>query len=172
MATPVNPNSVQCNSVNSRGLQCKRRCAPGFTVCNLHGGGTPSAKAGAERALATLRLPFIEALNAIVDKFLGDPCDKCGSPSGTQSVKAQAVLVRAAQVVLDRTGMGPHSVLEVKQSDGTLNLKHWTDEERAELAVHLTAIKELKARVARRIQPGSVEGSSMPPLAPQPPGTM
>jgi hypothetical protein len=107
--------------VNNSGAPCQRRCSPGFTRCNLHGGALPSAKIKAEQALAQARIPSCEALFHIVNQFLEQPCPTCGYPTGDTDI--QRTVIRAAQVILDRTGMGPHSTIELtKQSDGELDL--------------------------------------------------
>jgi len=156
---------MQCSHIKENGTQCQRRTKTGFTVCNLHGGNAPSAKHAAERALAFARMPAVEALLAIVEQFNETTCATCGYPSG--DTDAQRAVIQASRAILDRTGMGPHSILEVKQSDGELNLAHMTDEERAE-AMHLVArLKALKARIRARLNPGEALGVVPVPMPEQ-----
>lgn len=134
-----------------RGEQCKRNVKFGWNYCNLHGGANPASKAAAERAFAMARMPAIESLISIIEQFNDETCPTCNYPSGDE--KTQRVVVRAAQVVLDRTGFGPHATLDVKTPATVVDLKHWLPAERDELRFHLKAIKELKARVAARVGP-------------------
>lgn len=134
----------------STGDPCQRDVAPGFTRCNLHGGANPSAKIKAEQALAQARLPACEALFDIIEKWDRARCPTCGFPSGDTDV--QKVIIRAAQVILDRTGLGPRATLELaKQSDGDLDLDLLTDAEMAELDALLGQVRTLKTQIKMRL---------------------
>lgn len=143
------------------GKSCGRNVAPGFTVCNLHGGNLPAAKAAAEKALALSRMPAITALNAIIEQFNDETCVACGYPSGDPD--AQRPVIRASEAVLNRTGFGPHSITEVRQHDGWMDIKHLTDDEREALLPLLAQLKALKERIRLRVQPApSTPNSVMP----------
>lgn len=132
------------------GLPCQRGCAPGFTACNLHGGANPSAKIKAEQMLAQARMPACEALFDIIEQSQHDPCVTCGYPKHDSD--EQKILIRAAQVILDRTGMGPRSTVDmVPQRDGDLDLDLLTDEETARLDFLLTELKTFKEGVRVRL---------------------
>lgn len=153
---------------NSIGEPCGRKPAQGFVRCNLHGGATAAAKIKAEQAMALSRMPAIEALHVIIEQFLSKTCAACGLPTGDTDEKR--VIVRTAQAILDRTGMGPKSMIELtQQSDGVVNLELLTDDERAELFGLLARVKELKAALRQRAM-GSLAN---PPALPSdvPPGS-
>jgi hypothetical protein len=134
--------------LTSQGAPCKREVAAGLTRCNLHG-ATAGAKIKAELMLAQSRLPVCEALYSIVDQFLTATCPTCNYPSGDP--EAQRTIIRAAQVILDRTGMGPTSKVEVTpQSEGSVPLDLLTNDERAELIGLLARVKEIKDAVRAR----------------------
>lgn len=141
---------MKCGRPKTNGQPCNRDVAPGFTACNLHGGANPAAKIKAEQMLAQARLPACEVLYDIIDRFQADMCPACGHPSGdVDEIKA---VTRAAQVILDRTGLGPRATLEVtRQSDGDLDLDLLTDDEVARLDYHLEQIKQLKSAVHDRL---------------------
>src|SRR5882672_9624033 len=107
---------MDCGKLTSRGTPCKRQCVPGLTVCNMHGGNSPQAKAKAENMLAQARIPGIEALHEIINQFLEHTCAACGYPTGDS--EQQRTVIAAAKVVLDRTQMGPSSTVHVN-ANGT-----------------------------------------------------
>lgn len=131
-----------------------------MTRCNLHGGANPSAKIKAEQMMAIARLPAIEALYTIIDRFMAQTCAACGYPSGDTD-EARAV-IQACKTVLDRAGMGPSATLELtKQSDGDINLELLTLEERAALVGLLAQIKEIKDNVRKRQEIGAPASASI-----------
>lgn len=121
-----------------------------MTRCNLHGGANPAAKIKAEQMLAQSRLPACEALYEIIDNWQRDTCPTCLHPSG--DIDKQKVIIRAAQVILDRSGLGPRATIEVaKQTDGDLDLDLMTDEEMTRLDFLLTELKTFKESVRVRL---------------------
>lgn len=134
----------------SSGLPCQRGVAPGFTRCNLHGGANPAAKIKAEQSLAQARLPACEALFDIIERYDHTTCVTCGYPSG--DTDQQKVILRAAQIILDRTGLGPRATLELaRQTDGDLDLDLLTEGEMAELDRLLTEVRDLKTKIKFRL---------------------
>lgn len=129
----------------------------------MHGGSTPVAKFKAEMAMAMLRMPAIEALHEVLElqltitrQFQENTCPTCGYPKGdTDELQAIAkvisVIVRQAQTILDRTGIAPRAILEVKQSDGDFDLKALTDDERSRMMALLGELRAVKEEVRRRI---------------------
>src|SRR4051812_8155917 len=106
---------MDCGSIRHNGLPCKRQVPPGFTRCSLHGAANVSAKIKSEQMLAQARLPACEALFNIIDRHEADTCPSCGFPA-KGDVDTVKMIIRACQVILDRTGMGPRASLElVKQ---------------------------------------------------------
>lgn len=91
-------DSRRCTATAHRtGERCKAPAILGGTVCRVHGGATPNVKKKAKERLLELVDPALAALH----KVLTDP-------ASDDSVK-----VRAALGILDRTGHGPGSKIEV-----------------------------------------------------------
>jgi hypothetical protein len=86
----------KCHARISNGSrQCERWAINGSTVCATHGGGAPQVKKSAKERLAELIEPALEGLHTAL---------KSGEiPS----------IVKAAQIVLDRTGYHPSQSLEL-----------------------------------------------------------
>lgn len=155
-----NPNSphprTRCAWIHPEGRkragqQCGRYCASGLTVCAIHGGANPMLKNEAARRLALARDPAIEVLTNVCERFNEETCPMCGYPDADHNETKAAVA--AAKVILDRTGFGPTSKLEIAQTDGAMDVQHWTPEERAELTRLGRELKALKARVKARVTP-------------------
>lgn len=174
MSTPITPTpgrvsargNIQCQHVKDDGEQCERWATRGHTVCKFHGSNNPPAIAAARRAMAFARMPAIEALYSIVEQFLGKTCAACGYPSG--DFDAQRTTIRAAQIILDRTEMGPRSILEVRQTDGQdFDVRHLLPAERAELHGLMAQFRDFKARVkARQLAAPSPTGGPVPVTEP------
>lgn len=103
--------------------QCERWAINGSTVCATHGGRAPQVKKSAKERLAELIEPALEGLHTAL---------KSGEiPS----------IVRAAQVVLDRTGFHPSQAIELYGPNGgpieirteTIDVEKLSSEQRAAL---------------------------------------
>jgi hypothetical protein len=91
----------RCKAHSSRtGAPCKLPAIKGGTVCQVHGGRAPQVKAKAEERLRALQDPAITAIEEAFDAEVKGEVD-------------YATRLRAAQTVLDRTGLGPTSKQEV-----------------------------------------------------------
>jgi len=145
----TDPSGVVCGGITSRGAPCTRYCKPGFTRCYLHGGQGPSAKVKAENALALLRMPAIETLYNLLEQFDADTCIMCGYPDA--SLKEKRFAAAICKTILDRTGLGPRSTLEVKQTDGDLDLRALRDDEKQELITALMTLKAVKDKIRKRL---------------------
>lgn len=121
-----------CGAKTNSGHPCKRTCAPGFTRCNLHGGHTPQARLAAVELLAKAAIPASAALLDILSAFGRERCDSCGMPTGDP-----APVLRAAQIVLDRTGFPAGIDVKVAAADTApppwVTLLPWIPDERFEL---------------------------------------
>lgn len=91
-------DSRRCSATANRtGERCRAPAIRGGTVCRMHGGALPQVKAKAKERLLALVDPALVALHKILtDEDVDD-----------------AHRVRAALGVLDRTGFGPGSKVEV-----------------------------------------------------------
>lgn len=121
-------------------------------------------------AMALLRMPAIEAIHESLDTLMGvirqfgeTACPTCGYPTGdleqiTAVARVASVIINQAKLVLDRAGLPARAVLDVRQSDGDLDLRALTDEERARMMGLLAELRELKEAVRLRIH-GTLTGN-------------
>jgi hypothetical protein len=94
------------------GEPCKRACIKGGTRCTLHGGNSPLARQAASETLAAAALPAARVLFDIIDEWQRTTCPVCGMPKGDPGP-----VIRAAQIVLDRTGFHPSMSVQVSHTD-------------------------------------------------------
>lgn len=124
----------QCIAVCADGHRCKKNPCNGSTVCEIHGGATPLDKTAAKKRLLSLIEPALDAL----EKALA-----CGE---------WPTVVRAATVLLDRAGFGPHANIRV-ESD-TIDLSELSDEQLVQRAsVVFQRVKE-RYHAAQRQEDG------------------
>jgi hypothetical protein len=98
----------RCTATNRAGERCGRAPIPGGFVCLLHGGGAPAVQQSAKaRLLAGADLAIDYLLNLLTPK---PPCERCGRSDADRD----PVVVRACQLVLDRSGF--HPTLTVEQA--------------------------------------------------------
>ena len=94
--------SRQCSAhrTDGSGERCKKAAIKGGTVCATHGGRAPQVQRSAKERLAELVEPALKGLHKAL---------KSGEiPS----------IVKAAQIVLDRTGFHPTQAMEIYGKDG------------------------------------------------------
>jgi hypothetical protein len=94
--------SRQCSAhrADGSGERCRKAAIMGGTVCATHGGQAPQVKKSARERLAELVEPALEGLHTAL---------KSGEiPS----------IVKAAQIVLDRTGFHPSKAIELTEEGG------------------------------------------------------
>lgn len=104
-----------CRGSRSDGERCRAPAMRGQSVCISHGGGAPSSRAAAQRRLATLVDPALDALYRIL----------------TSTKAKDADVLRAAENVFDRAGMPRRNELGVEAVRETL-LERLEAMERAE----------------------------------------
>ena len=101
---------VKCAAHSSRtGEPCQKWPIAGSNVCSTHGGSAPQVKRRAEERLRELQFPAIAALAGAIDAE-GQQLNRKGEVVGLGP--DHAVRLRAATVVLDRTGARPVVHLE------------------------------------------------------------
>lgn len=100
----------RCTAHNRQGERCARSPVIGATTCIMHGGATPLSRQAAQRRLAALVEPAIEALFSVLDS-VGPRCEHCGRSD------ADANLITAAKTVLDRTGYAPRMQITLQQPE-------------------------------------------------------
>lgn len=102
-AITTNPDNTRqpCNARRADGEPCGNYAMQGGTVCVKHGGRVPLTRQSAAARLLDLRLRAIGVVDGMLDDESLEP----------------AVRLRAAQLVLDRTGLGPTSRIEHEVGD-------------------------------------------------------
>lgn len=133
----LGPNR-RCTATNRNGERCGRAPIVGGHVCTLHGGNAPHVRKAARERLLLLVDPAVAALCKVLTS--SDVCEACGRPAD------MALVIRAAQLVLDRCGYPAGVTLHV---DNGPDLSGLSDEE---LAQRL----EAKARELRGLPPDEV----------------
>ncbi|UTM37642.1 hypothetical protein MX572_02085 [Rhodococcus pyridinivorans] len=102
-AVTTRPDNTRqpCNARRADGEPCGNYAMQGGTVCVKHGGRVPLTRQSAAARLLDLRLRAIGVVDGMLDDESLEP----------------AVRLRAAQLVLDRTGLGPTSRIEHEVGD-------------------------------------------------------
>jgi hypothetical protein len=91
----------RCTARLSNGSrQCERWAINGSNVCATHGGRAPQVKKSAKERLAELIEPALAGLNKALES------------------NDLTAIVKASQIVLDRTGFHPRSAVELFGKDG------------------------------------------------------
>jgi hypothetical protein len=97
----------QCTATSKlSGNRCRRQPIPGGTVCAIHGGAIPLVQRSAKMRLlegADLAIDYL--LNLLTPKL---PCEHCGRSDADRD----PTVVRACQLVLDRSGFHPTLTVE------------------------------------------------------------
>lgn len=150
--------------MKANGDPCGLAVVPGTNRCYLHGGALPSTLIKAQLALALLRSPAVDvlfnsmiSLDTLITQLQSVTCAACGFPehSGTDEIdkliKACFAAAKTAAAVLDRTGLGPRSTVEVKQSDGDLDMSALTHDELERMIGLLAQVRALKAEIRARL---------------------
>ena len=98
----------QCTATSKQtGERCKRAPIVGGFVCDMHGGKIPAVRKSARERLLALVDPALDALLRALKT--GPSCEHCGRSDSDRD----PVVLRAAQLVLDRCGY--HPTLTVQQ---------------------------------------------------------
>ncbi len=98
----------QCTATNRDGERCRRTPIRGGYVCRYHGGLAPAVASSARaRLLVGVDFAIDYLLNMLEPR---EPCPTCGR----SDVDRDPVVLRAAQLVLDRSGFGPGVKVEVE----------------------------------------------------------
>ncbi len=104
----------QCTATNRDGERCRRTPIRGGYVCRYHGGLAPAVASSARaRLLVGVDFAIDYLLNMLEPR---EPCPTCGR----SDVDRDPVIVKACQLVLDRSGFGPSAKLEVTPSETTI----------------------------------------------------
>ncbi len=114
----------RCKGTNRSGKRCGRPAIAGGFVCRLHGGSAPQVQKSARvRLLAGADLAIDYLLTLLTPK---PPCGVCGRSDADRD----PVVVRACQLVLDRSGF--HPTLAVENAPAPNRLADLTNDELVE----------------------------------------
>ncbi len=109
----LEPRRCTAISKNS-GERCQRAPILGGMVCAVHGGSAPQVMAKARERLVGMVEPAMVALHRAVTQT--PPCPLCGRSDSDRD----PAVINAARIILDRTGFGPSSKLEVTPGEITI----------------------------------------------------
>jgi hypothetical protein len=151
----------QCTATNRNGERCKRAPIVGGFVCDMHGGGTPAVRQSARERLLAMVDPALDALLRALQT--GPPCEHCGRTDADRD----PVVLRAAQLVLDRAGYHPTMQVQVQSAPNPCeDLTVFELADRAErIAQHAREMADEEQRrldSARLLLPEAVEGFLVP----------
>lgn len=141
----------RCGSLQtSTGMPCRRFPRAGYTVCPRHGERAPQTVGKAERLLAVARMPAIEWILDALDQAGMEPCEACGYP--VHGSKERKRLDTLAFKLLDRTGFGPRSTIDVNatRNEAGIDVSLLNAGELEELDRLLDAMDAFKSRVRIR----------------------
>lgn len=139
------PELRRCSAIaRQSGQTCNRYTPLGHKVCRMHGGPGPDASVlEAKSKLKNLAHDAIARLAACLSE--GPACQTCGRADNDRD----PAVIRAAQIVLDRSGFGPTSTLAVGPA-GDMSEQAWlsylTEDEQATMADIVAKAKEREAK--------------------------
>jgi hypothetical protein len=108
----------------STGERCRKAPIKGGHVCQDHGGSAPQVRRTARERLQALVDPTMDALLRALGS--APPCEACGRSDADRD----PVVIRAAQIVLNRCGFGPAATLTVTEAPRGASVERWlTDEQ-------------------------------------------
>lgn len=142
-----------CTATNRKGEPCGLPPIKGGFVCHLHGGNAPQVRRSAKERLLGLIDPAMHALLRALRS--GEPCKVCGRSDADRD----PAVIRAAQIVLDRTGFHPAVAVQVARTESRPTWVSWlTDEQLSQVSVWITDAK-------RRMQAGEARPLALPPAS-------
>jgi hypothetical protein len=119
------------------GEPCRRPSIKGGTCCTHHGGHSPLARQAAAETLAAAALPAARVLFEIIEDWRRETCPTCGLPKGDPGP-----VIRAAQIVLDRTGFHPALSVQVASSAIPPWAQYLTDAQLRQVGLWIEEAKE------------------------------
>ena len=141
----------RCTATNRAGERCGRPPIRGGFVCALHGGRAPQVRRSARERLLAMVDPAIDALLRALKS--GPACEVCGRSDADRD----PVTVKAAQLVLDRVGMGPQAKLLLQRPPEIPAYASWLSDD------ELQQVSEMIARAKDRMVSGAEQEDLMLP---------
>ena len=114
----------QCTATNRMSIRCGKSAMHGQTICHMHGGKSPQNIRAAKKRLLEMADSAMVALQDALDH--GDHKES----------------THAARIVLDRSGLGPTSTIDLHDKSGD-DYSRMSGDELAEKARQLAAEAEL-----------------------------
>jgi hypothetical protein len=159
----------QCTATNRDGSRCGRASSVGAFTCDKHGGKAPLSLQAARERLLELAEPAIGALRRVIESH-GPPCAACGRSDADRD----PTVVRAAQIILDRTGH--HPSINVQYTPQVLDpeFEAMSVEQCKAEALRLMElsdqlIRQDQERFARRQEAQEITRRALPQAEPEPP---
>jgi hypothetical protein len=140
----------QCTATSRSGERCQRQPIPGGEVCVVHGGRAPQVQASAKaRLLAGADLAIDYLLNLLTPR---PPCEHCGRSDADRD----PTVVRACQLVLDRSGF--HPTLSVEHTPPPPNAYARLSEDELVEKLEAMLATAIAQRDSHRVPAGAVDG--------------
>lgn len=134
-----------CTATNRKGDPCGLPPIKGGFVCHFHGGAAPQTRAAAKQRLWELLGPAFAALGRAL--LSAEPCEVCGRSDADKD----PAVIRAAQIVLDRTGFHPAVAVQVSRGTDDPKWTAWlTDAQLTQVGEWIDDAKERMAAGAPR----------------------
>jgi hypothetical protein len=133
--------TTPCGALTRSGASCRRPAIRGGTRCTHHGGDTPHARRKANENLAVAGNIACEYLRDLIAAAQEDACEVCGRSSADPSP-----IIRAAQIVLDRSGFHPTMNVQVGKVPAYEEWVAWmTDDELTQVQLCILNAKQRMA---------------------------
>jgi len=130
----------RCKATNRLGEPCGVAPIPGGDVCPYHGGNAPQVRQAAQRKLLRAADYAIDYLLSILEPR--PPCPECGRSDADKD----PTVVRACQLVLDRSGFHPTLAIQAAPRPEPSLWARWLTEE--QLSLIGGCIEDAKRRMA------------------------
>lgn len=116
----------RCTATARSGDRCRRRSIPGGSVCTMHGGASPQAKAAAQRRLEQMRLEG--EIGALLDE-LDLPGDEDPDEVLRGAMKSATVMVELLKAFVAEMSavVGPDHLGDLRAHPNVILLGDWTD---------------------------------------------
>jgi len=150
---------TKCSRIKRNGERCGQYACVGTTLCAAHGGTSPAIKQAAFNALQALAPLAIDRARELLTpptKENSAPCPLCKRDMPLDPVITSKLLI----AILDRTGFGPKSTLEINNTVDDGWVEYCTEDEAEDLMRIMMKCRERMGQDAPPIDDG------MPPDSP------
>ena len=141
-------NTRRCSAHNRLGEPCGVTPIPGGSQCRFHGGNAPQVREAAQRRLLRAADYAIDYLLSLLEPR--PPCPECGRSDADRD----PTVVRACQLVLDRSGFHPTLAIQAAPRPEPSPWARWLTEE--QLSLIGGCIEDAKRRMSEGYAPTPV----------------